>query len=127
MEKQKWFQLIQQGKSVIEYTSSWSKTRTFWFVIGIVIAIAGYTAYDKISRQLFLANSQRIIDSLNIELNVKNKQYDELSKKADELDLKLEEERKRTTTVINNFASIQRPEIKNQDSAISFIYNFIRR
>lgn len=127
MEKQKWFQLIQQGKSVIEYTSSWSKTRTFWFVIGIVLAIAGYTAYDKISRQLFLANSQRIIDSLNLEINAKNRQYDELSKKADELDLKLEEERKRTTTVINNFASVQRPEIKNQDSAISFIYNFIGR
>lgn len=83
--------------------------------------------YDNYQRKLFFATQQRVIDSLGVEISVKNRENVELTKKSLELEERLVKEKIDVTNVINNFPSQQRPEIKNSDTAVKFILDFIRK
>jgi len=125
VEKLNLSQLIHRGNILVGYIGGWSTTRTFWFIVGIIIAVVGYSLYDNYQRELFIAKNERIIDSLNVEISVKKRENDELNEKAKQLDTELEEERNKVKTVINNFPQEKRPEIKDSDSAVGFIYKFM--
>ena len=127
MAKQKWFQHSLRPNVVRHWIIEISKTKQFIFFLGIVIGIVGMSLYDKYQNELFLAKNQRIIDSLSVEISVKNRENDALTKKANELDSLLEIQTGDVTNIINNFPSQQRPEIKNSDSAAKFIFDFIRK
>jgi hypothetical protein len=125
--KQKWFQHSLRPNVVSHWIIEISKTKQFIFFLGIVIGIVGVSLYDKYQNELFLAKNQRIIDSLNVEISVKNRENDVLTTKANELDSLLENQTSNVTNIINNFPSQQRPEIKSSDSAAKFIFDFIRK
>jgi len=125
--KQKWFQLIQRSNPTFYWIIEIVKTKQFIFLLGIIIGIIGLSLYDKYQSELFLAKNQRIIDSLNVEISVKNRENDVLTIKANELDSLLENQKSDVTNIINNFPSQQRPEIKSSDSAAKFIFDFIRK
>ena len=127
MAKQKWFQLIQRSNPIFYWIIEIVKTKQFIFLLGIIIGIIGLSLYDKYQSELFLAKNQRIIDSLNVEISVKNRENDVLTTKANELDSLLENQTSDVTNIINNFPSQQRPEIKSSDSAAKFIFDFIRK
>ena len=103
------------------------RTRPIIFIIGVILGIVGMSLYDNYQTELFLAKKQRIIDSLGVEITVKNRQNDELTSKAQSLEERLAKEKGDVTNVINNFPSQQRPEIKNSDTAVKFILDFIRK
>lgn len=84
------------------------------------------STYDKYQRELFLAQNQRVVDSLEVEIKVKNRENDVLLKKATDLDSLLKIQKNDVTNIIQNFPSQQRPEIKRSDSAVKFIFDFIR-
>lgn len=127
MAKQKWFQLIQRNNPTLHWIIEIVKTKQFIFLLGIIIGTIGLSLYDKYQNELFLAKNQRIIDSLNVEISVKNRENDVLTTKANELDSLLENQTSDVTNIINNFPSQQRPEIKSSDSAAKFIFDFIRK
>lgn len=127
MEKLNLFQLIHRGNILVDFILKWSKTRLFWFIIGGFIGIVCVTLYDGYQEELFLSKNQRVIDSLNVEISVNQRENEALIVRAKELDILLEEERGKVKTVVNNFSNEKRPEIKTSDSAVKFIYNFIRK
>lgn len=127
MAKRKWFQLSPKSEVVYYTLSGLLRTRPIIFIIGVILGIVGMSLYDNYQTELFLAKKQRIIDSLGVEITVKNRQNDELTSKAQSLEERLAKEKGDVTNVINNFPSQQRPEIKNSDTAVKFILDFIRK
>lgn len=127
MVKQKWFQLSQRANIVSHWIIEVSKTKPFIFLLGIVLGVIAISVYDGYQRELFLAKNQRIVDSLNVELSVKERENYLLLQRAEILDGKIEEQKKEVTTIVNNFPSQKRPEISNKDSAVKFIIDFIRK
>jgi hypothetical protein len=125
--KQKWFQHSQRANIVSHWIIELTKTKQFIFIIGFIIGVIGMSLYDRYETELFLAKNQRIIDSLGVEISVKNRENEVLNKKANELDSLLEIQKDDVTNIINNFPEHQRPEIKNSDSAAKFIFDFIRK
>jgi len=125
--KQKWFQPSQRANIVSHWIIEVSKTKPFIFVLGITLGVVFMSIYDSYQVELSAAKNQRIIDSLNVEISVKNRESDELSKKAERIDSLLKNQQLDVTNVINNFPSQQRPEIKNSDSAAKFVLDFIRK
>ena len=126
MAKQKWFQLTRRANIVEHWIVQLSKTKTFIFILGILVGLICMSLYDKYQSELFFAKNQRIIDSLGVEISVKNRENDVLLKKAEELDSLLKNQKNDVTNIINNFPSQQRPEIKRTDSAVKFIFNFMK-
>lgn len=126
MAKQKWFQPFQRANIVQSWILKIAKTKSFIFVLGFFIGIIGISVYDDYQRQLFLAKNQRVVDSLEVEIKVKNRENDVLLKKAIDLDSLLKIQKTDVTNIIQNFPSQQRPEIKRSDSAVKFIFDFIR-
>lgn len=126
MEKLNLFQLSHRGNIFAGIILNWTKTRTFWFFIGTIVAIFAYSIYDSYQRELFYAKQQRIVDSLGVEMVVKQRQYSELELQAKNLDSLLTEERKRLTVVNQTFNQFSRPPLNNKDSAGKYILNFIR-
>lgn len=127
MAKQKWFQHSHRANIVRHWIIEVSKTKPFIFVLGIIIGVICISIYDNYQVELAAAKNQRIIDSLNIEISVKNRESDELFKKAEKLDSLLKNQQSDVTNIINNFPSQQRPEIRNSDSAAKFVLDFIRK
>lgn len=126
MAKLNLFQLIHRGNVFVGYILNWSKTRTFWFFIGALFAIVGYTIYEDYQRKLFEARHQATIAALETKINIKQQEYTELEAEAYRLDSMLIEERKRLTTVNQTFNQFSRPIINNKDSAASYVLDFIR-
>ena len=126
MAKQNSFRLSLKSDTLFSWIVKVSKKKTFVFVIGIILGIICMSLYDKYQSELFQSKNQRIIDSLGVEISVKNRENDVLLKKADELDSLLKNQKKDVTNIINNFPSQQRPEIKRTDSAVKFIFNFMK-
>ena len=127
MAKQKWFQHSHRTNIVRHWIIEVSKTKPFIFVLGIIIGVICISIYDNYQVELAAAKNQRIIDSLNVEISVKNRESDELFKKAEKLDSLLKNQQSDVTNIINNFPSQQRPEIRNSDSAAKFVLDFIRK
>lgn len=126
MAKLNLFQLIHRGNVFVGYILNWSKTRTFWFFIGVLLAIIGYAIYEDYQRKLFEARHQATIAALETKINIKQQEYTELEAEAYRLDSMLIEERKRLTTVNQTFNQFSRPIINNKDSAASYVLDFIR-
>lgn len=126
MAKQKWFQPFQRANIVQSWILKIVKTKSFIFILGFLIGIISMSVYDEYQRQLFLAKNQRVVDSLEVEIKVKNRENDVLLKKAIDLDSLLKIQKTDVTNIIQNFPSQQRPEIKRSDSAVKFIFDFIR-
>ena len=126
MAKLNLFQLIHRGNIFVGHILNWSKTRTFWFFFGALLAIVGYAIYDNYQRQLFEARYQVQIAALEAKINIKQQQYTELELEAQTLDSLLSEEKKRLTTVNQTFNQFSRPIINNKDSAASYVLDFIR-
>lgn len=127
MAKQKWFQHFHRANIVRHWIIEISKTKSFIFILGIIIGVICISIYDNYQVELAAAKNQRIIDSLNVEISVKNRESDELFKKAEKLDSLLKNQQSDVTNIINNFPSQQRPEIRNSDSAAKFVLDFIRK
>ena len=102
------------------------KTKWFTFIIGTLFGVLVMSLYDNYQTELFLARNQKTIDSLGVELLVKTRENDTLTKKATRLDSLLKYQTTEVTTIVNNFPSQQRPEIKTSDSAVRFIFEFMR-
>lgn len=126
MAKQKWFQRTRRANIVEDWVVKFVKTKWFTFIVGILFGILLMSLYDNYQTQLFLAKNQKTIDSLNVEISVKNRENDMLTHKAGQLDSLLKNQTMDVTNVINNFPSQQRPEIKSSDSAVKFIFQFMR-
>ena len=126
MAKLNLFQLIHRGNVFVGYILNWSKTRTFWFFIGVLLAIIGYAIYEDYQRKLFEARHQATIAALETKINIKQQEFTELELEANRLDSMLIEERKRLTTVNQTFNQFSRPIINNKDSAASYVLDFIR-
>jgi hypothetical protein len=124
--KQKWFQRTRRANIVEDWVVKFVKTKWFTFIVGILFGILLMSLYDNYQTQLFLAKNQKTIDSLNVEISVKNRENDILTHKAGQLDSLLKNQTTDVTNVINNFPSQQRPEIKSSDSAVKFIFQFMR-
>lgn len=127
MAKQKWFQLSQRANIVQHRIIEVSKTKPFIFIVGILIGIVGMSIYDNYQRELFIVKNQRIVDSLGVELAIKERENYLILERAEILDGRIEEERNKVTTIVNNFPSQKRPEIRNTDSAAKFVLEFIRK
>ena len=127
MAKQKWFQHFHRANIVRHWIIEISKTKSFIFILGIIIGVICISIYDNYQVELAAAKNQRIIDSLNVEISVKSRESDELFKKAEKLDSLLKNQQSDVTNIINNFPSQQRPEIRNSDSAAKFVLDFIRK
>lgn len=126
MAKLNLFQLIHRGNVFVGHVLNWSKTRTFWFFIGGLLAIIGYAIYEDYQRKLFEARHQATIAALETKINIKQQEYTELELEAERLDSMLIEEKKRLTTVNQTFNQFSRPIINNKDSAASYVLDFIR-
>ena len=125
--KQKWFQQNRRANAVQHWIIELSKTRFFIFIVGLLIGLAIASIYDSYEKELAASKNQRMIDSLNVEISVKNRENTILLTKADSLDSLLKNQTNDVTNIINNFPSQQRPEIKNSDSAVKFVIDFIRK
>lgn len=126
MAKQKWFQLSQKTNLLGQLGFKFLKTKWFTFIIGTLFGVLVMSLYDNYQTELFLARNQKTIDSLGVELLVKTRENDTLTKKATRLDSLLKYQTTEVTTIVNNFPSQQRPEIKTSDSAVRFIFEFMR-
>jgi hypothetical protein len=124
--KQKWFQLSQKTNLLGQLGFKFLKTKWFTFIIGTLFGVLVMSLYDNYQTELFLARNQKTIDSLGVELLVKTRENDTLTKKATRLDSLLKYQTTEVTTIVNNFPSQQRPEIKTSDSAVRFIFEFMR-
>jgi hypothetical protein len=124
--KQKWFQRPRRANVVEHWILKFVKTKWFTFIVGIVFGIIIMSLYDKYQTELFMARNQKTIDSLNVEISIKARENDTLIKKATRLDSLLKNQTSDVTNIINNFPSQQRPEIKSSDSAVKFIFQFMR-
>lgn len=126
MAKQNSFRLSLKSDTFFNWVIRVSKKKTFIFVLGVIVGIIGTSLYDKYQSELFLAKNQRTIDSLGVEVSIKNRENDILLKKAEGIDSLLKYQKNDVTNIINNFPTQQRPEIKRSDSAVKFIFDFMR-
>ena len=126
MAKQNLFRLSPRSNTFFSWIVKVSKKKTSVFIFGLIVGVICMSLYDKYQSELFQSKNQRIIDSLGVEISVKNRENDVLLKKADELDSLLKNQKNDVTNIINNFPSQQRPEIKRTDSAVKFIFNFMK-
>ena len=126
MAKLNLFQLIHRGNIFVGHILNWSKTRTFWFFFGALLAIVGYAIYEHYQHQLFEARHQATVAALETKINIKAQQYTELELEAHKLDSLLTDEKNKLKTVNQTFNQFSRPIINNKDSAASYVLDFIR-